>query len=64
MEKFKVTVTQRNIFYVDQDEFDQVNMEPSEANAKQIATEFRIWDENQSNNESYEFDIEAEKEVN
>ena len=59
--RFKVTVTQTNVFFIDQDEFDEWDLEPTAEQAKRIATDNRIWDENQSGDDTYSVNIEAEE---
>ncbi len=59
--RFKVTVTQTNVFFIDQDDFDEWDLEPTAEQAKRIATDERIWDENQSGDDTYSVNIEAEE---
>jgi len=61
MPKFKVTVTQTNVFFINQDDFDEWDLEPTAEQAKRIATDERIWDENQSGDDTYSVNIEAEE---
>ena len=60
--RFKVTVTQTNVFFIDQDDFDEWDLEPTAEQAKRIATDDRIWDENQSGDDTFSVNIEAEEE--
>ena len=59
--RFKVTVTRTIVFFIDQDEFDEWDLEPTAEQAKRIATDNRIWDENQSGDDTYSVNIEAEE---
>jgi len=59
--RFKVTVTQTNVFFINQDDFDEWDLEPTAEQAKRIATDERIWDENQSGDDTYSVNIEAEE---
>lgn len=59
--RFKVTVTQTNVFFINQDDFDEWDLEPTAEQAKRIATDDRIWDENQSGDDTYSVNIEAEE---
>lgn len=59
--RFKVTVTQTNVFFIGQDDFDEWDLEPTAEQAKRIATDDRIWDENQSGDDTYSVNIEAEE---
>ena len=61
MTRFKVTVTQTNVFFIDKDDFDEWDFEPTAEHAKRIATEDRIWDENQSGDDTYSVSIDAEE---
>ena len=61
MTRFKVTVTQTNVFFIDKDDFDGWNSCPTAEHAKRIATEDRIWDENQSGDDTYSVSIDAEE---
>jgi hypothetical protein len=55
MKKYKVTVEQRNVFYIDEDEAET----PEEA--RRIALEDRIWDDDQSEGDTYDFEITVEE---
>ena len=59
--RFKVTVTQTNVFFINQDDFDEWDLEPTAEQAKRIATDDRIWDENQSGDDTFSVNIEAEE---
>ena len=59
--RFKVTVTQTNVFFIDQDEFEDKEMEPSLENAKRIVNEDRIWDEDQSGDDTFSVKVFAEE---
>ena len=59
--RFKVTVTQTNVFFIGQDDFDEWDLEPTAEQAKRIATDDRIWDENQSGDDTFSVNIEAEE---
>ena len=53
--KYRVQVTQHNVFWIDSDEAESIE------DAKLIATEHRIWDENQSGDDYYFVEIQAEE---
>jgi len=53
--KYRVQVTQYNVFWIDSDEAESIE------DAKRIATEDRIWDENQSGDDYYFVEIQAEE---
>ena len=55
MNRYKVTVEQRNVFYIDEDEAET----PEEA--RRIALEDRIWDDDQSEGDTYDFEITVEE---
>jgi len=59
--RFKVTVTQTNVFFIDQDEFEDKEMKPSLENAKRIVNEDRIWDEDQSGDDTFSVKVFAEE---
>jgi len=52
MKKYKVVVEQRNVFYEEAETAEE---------ARRIAVEDRIWDENQSGEDTYGFDITVEE---
>ena len=60
MPKFKVTVTQTNVFSIDKDEFAELDLEFTADQAKRIATDNRIWDENNWP-ETFSVNIDAEE---
>ena len=55
MKKYKVVVMQRNVFYIDEDEAETA------AEARRIAVEDRIWDEDQSEGDTYDVEITTEE---
>jgi len=59
--RFKVTVTQTNVFFIDEDEFEDREMEPSLENAKRIVNEDRVWDEDQSGDDTFSVNVFAEE---
>jgi len=59
--RFKVTVTQTNVFFIDEDEFEDKEMEPSLENAKRIVNEDRVWDEDQSGDDTFSVNVFAEE---
>jgi len=61
---FKVNVTQTNVFFIDEDDFEELGLEVSEDNAKRIASEHRIWDEHQSGDDTFCVDINVEEHEN
>ena len=54
MKKYRVVVEQRNVFYEEAETADE---------ARRIAVEDRIWDENQSAKDTYDFEITVEEDV-
>ena len=52
MKKYKIVVEQRNVFY---------EHAASETQARLIALEERIWDEHQSGEDTYDFEITVEE---
>lgn len=54
MKKYRVVVEQRNVFYEEAETADE---------ARRIAVEDRIWDENQSGEDTYDFEITVEEDV-
>ena len=61
MPKFKVTVTQTNVFFIDQDDFDELDLDPTADHAKLIATDHRIWDEDQSGEHTFSVNMDVEE---
>lgn len=55
MKKYRVVVEQRNVFYMDKDEAETVE------EARRIALEDRIWDADQSEEDTYDFEITVEE---
>ena len=55
MKKYRVVVEQRNVFYIDEDEAETAE------EARQIALEHRIWDEDQRGEDTYDFEITVEE---
>jgi hypothetical protein len=55
MKKYRVVVEQRNVFYIEEDEAETAE------EARRIAVEDRIWDEHQSGEDTYGFDITVEE---
>lgn len=55
MKKYRVVVEQRNVFYIDEDEAETAE------EARRVAAEDRIWDENQSGKDTYGCDITVEE---
>ncbi len=53
--KYRVQVTQYNVFWIDSDEAESIE------EAKLVATESRIWDENQTGDDYYFVEIQAEE---
>jgi len=53
--KYRVQVTQHNVFWIDSDEAESIE------EAKLVATESRIWDENQTGDDYYFVEIQAEE---
>ena len=55
MKKYKVVVMQQNVFYMDKDEAETAE------EARRIALEDRIWDDDQSEGDTYDFEITVEE---
>ena len=55
MKKYRVVVMQQNVFYIDEDEAET----PEEA--RRIAAEDRIWDEDQRGEDTYDVEITVEE---
>ena len=51
MKRYRVVVEQRNVFYEEAE---------TEQDSRRIVVEHRIWDENQSGEDTYSFDITVE----
>ena len=52
IKRWRVVVEQRNVFYEEAE---------SEEEARRIALEDRVWDENQSEGDTYDFEITVEE---
>jgi|TARA_R100001510_G_C7560772_1_gene140907 hypothetical protein len=61
MPKFKVTVTQTNVFFIDHEDFDEWDLDPTSDHAKRIATDHRIWDEDQSGEDTFFVNMDVEE---
>ena len=57
MKRYRVVVDQRNVFYIDEDEAETAE------EARRIAAEDRIWDEDQRGEDTYDVDITVEEEA-
>ena len=55
MKKYRVVVMQQNVFYIDEDEAETAE------EARRIALEDRIWDDDQSEGDTYDFEITVEE---
>ena len=55
MKKYRVVVEQRNVFYIDEDEAETAE------EARRIAVEDRIWDEDQRGEDTYDVEITVEE---
>lgn len=56
--RWRVVVEQRNVFYIDEDEAETAE------EARRIAAEDRIWDEDQRGEDTYDVEITVEEEEN
>ena len=55
MKKYRVVVEQRNVFYIEEDEAETAE------EARRIAVEDRIWDEDQRGEDTYDVEITVEE---
>ena len=55
MKRYRVVVEQRNVFYIDEDEAETAE------EARRIAAEDRIWDEDQRGEDTYDVEITVEE---
>ena len=55
MNRYRVVVEQRNVFYIDEDEAETAE------EARRIAAEDRIWDEDQRGEDTYDVEITVEE---
>ena len=57
--KYKVEVVQTNVFWLDDNDTEKELLDEDEA--KRIVLEERIWDEDQSTPDNYEFIVEVQR---